>query len=141
MKTCTYQDGDERCENLVEGRTEYCASHNALIRKAQKEALKPKKKPKAIKKFSAKRVKEVADYSILAKQYLSEHEACEARIENVCDGQSIQVHHKAKRGVNLLNYETFMAVCYPCHHHIETVMSADERREKGFLLTVNNQTV
>lgn len=49
------------------------------------------------------------------------------------------VHHKAKRGKNYLNKETFMAVCRECHIIIENVMSAPDRREQGFLIDVKEK--
>lgn len=136
MKTCSI----ESCENLVEGRTEYCASHNASIRKAERQSKKVQVVV-PVKKISAKMAKDLQDYGVMKRIYLQGHPECEVRIKDVCDGQSNQIHHAAKRGENLLKPETFIAVCQSCHTFIETKMSAEERRDKGLLITKTNQTV
>lgn len=130
MKICSIPD----CDNLVEGRTEMCATHNSIVRKAERFA-KQVKVVQPVKKITAKHAKELQDYGVLRRIYLQGHPECEARLPGICDGQSNQVHHAAKRGDNLLKSDTFMAVCQSCHTHIETKMSAEERREKGFLLS------
>jgi len=78
MKTCQWQEPDDYCFNLAEGRTDYCPRHNRLMRKAEETAkrdaeklavklLKQKEKqslPKpAINKVSKKRKDENATYS------------------------------------------------------------------------------
>lgn len=112
-----------------------CASCSAELRKAERNSRKI-----AIvappRKVSKKTAKNLQDYSVQRRQYLAEHTECEARVSPNCDGDSCEVHHSAKRGANLLNVETFVATCRPCHIHIETVMSAEERRDKGLLRTV-----
>lgn len=40
MKTCTWQEPDDYCMSLVEGRTEFCARHNRLIRKIESDEKK-----------------------------------------------------------------------------------------------------
>lgn len=92
------------------------------------------------KKITAKHAKELQDYGVLRRIHLQEHPECQINIPNVCDGQATTVHHCAKRGVNLLRSDTFKSACMSCHTYIETVMSAEERREKGFLIT-RNETV
>lgn len=82
--------------------------------------------------------KYLQDYSVQRRQYLAGHTECEARVAPDCDGDSCEIHHSAKRGSNLLNIETFVAVCRPCHVFIETKMSAEERRERGLLITKND---
>ncbi len=56
-----------------------------------------------------------------------------------CTGIATEVHHTAKRGKNYLNVATFMAACYDCHVIVERVMSAEDRREMGFLTTVSEK--
>jgi len=125
------------CGTLKVERNGYCATFNADQRKAERQAIKDASKvKKPIKKVSAKHRKELADYTIQRRQYLAGHTECEARVSPQCDGDSCEVHHSAKRGVNLLNIDTFVAVCRPCHVYIETVMSAEDRRDKGLLKTV-----
>lgn len=114
-----------------------CASCGAMFRRSERQALKDANKvKKPIKKVSIKHRKELADYTVQRRYFLSSNIECMARVSPQCDGHACEIHHSAKRGVNLLNIETFVAVCRPCHVHIETVMSADERREKGLLKTV-----
>ncbi|HZI26231.1 MAG TPA: hypothetical protein VFD46_14200 [Chryseolinea sp.] len=50
MKTCIEPD----CDNMVEGRTDYCASHGRAKRKLDKQASQPAKEKKPIKKVSDK---------------------------------------------------------------------------------------
>lgn len=136
MKLCSVPD----CENLVEGRTEMCASHNQAARKAERQAKKVQV-VQPVKKISAKHAKELQDYGVLRRKYLMENPVCESGLPgDICGCLSVEVHHRAKRGKNLLDSSTFMAICRPCHTYIETVMSAEERRERGFLIT-KNETV
>ena len=55
------------------------------------------------------------------------HHFCE-----VCDNPATDIHHKARRGKNLNNTETWMAVCRPCHMKIET--HGKWAREQGYIL-------
>jgi hypothetical protein len=125
------------CNSFKTERNGYCATYNADQRKAERQALKDASKvKKPIRKVSKKQAKELQDYSIQRRQFLAGHPECEARVAENCDGDACEVHHSAKRGKNLLNVETFIAACRPCHRYIEDVMSSDERREKGLLRTV-----
>lgn len=123
------------CGTTKTERNGYCASCNHAARKEERRASQVKV-VKPIRKVSKKTAKELQDYSVQRRQYLAEHPECEARVSPTCDGDSCEIHHSAKRGTNLLNIETFVAVCRPCHRFIEDVMSAEERREKGLLRTV-----
>lgn len=120
--------------NKVE-RNGWCASCNHERRREERNAAKVKVIT-PVKKVSAKQAKNLQDYSIQRRQYLAGHTECEARVSPNCDGDSCEVHHSAKRGANLLNVDTFVATCRPCHDYIETKMSAEERREKGLLRTI-----
>lgn len=120
--------------------TQLCASCGAAARKQAKRAAQVKV-VKPIRKVSAKMAKDLQDYGVLRRKHLAEHPECEVNLPGVCDGQSNQVHHCAKRGVNLLQADTFKAVCQSCHTYIETKMSAEERRERGLLITKNNETI
>lgn len=136
MKTCSI----ESCDNLVEGLTEYCASHNASIRKAERQSKKVQVVV-PVKKISAKMAKELVDYGVMKRIYLQENPECEIQIPGVCTKIAVEVHHCAKRGVNLLKPDTFKSGCRECHDYVEFKMSAEERREKGLLITKTNQTV
>lgn len=117
-----------------------CAGCAHARRKAERQA-KQVKIVSAPRKVSAKMAKDLQDYSVQRRQYLAGHTECEARVAPDCDGDSCEIHHSAKRGSNLLNIETFVAVCRPCHIYIETVMSAEERRERGLLISKTNETI
>lgn len=81
----------------------------------------PKPKPRRIpiRKYSKKRSKDNRSYSALRKEFLSEHPECEARLK-MCRGEATDIHHMAGRvGDNLLDTDTWLAVCRPCHLWIE----------------------
>jgi hypothetical protein len=124
----------EGCENLCEGNTDQCATHNHMDRKAAREALK-EKKVYQIPKISKKLAREQRKYSGpggTREQHLSEHPICQLKLQ-VCTGKATQIHHSARRGKNLNNKETFLSACAECHDFVEFRMSAAECREKGFL--------
>lgn len=45
---------------------------------------------------------------------MEQHPPCQ-----LCGAQATDIHHKAKRGKNLNNVDTWMAVCRKCHNRIE----------------------
>lgn len=130
------------CERPRVGSLKVCESHRKLS--ADEKKLKIEKpltvlrrsgKPKPV---SEKRKTEMKDYATLRKDYLKENPVCEANLR-VCTGNATEVHHRAKRGKNYLNKETFMSICHECHVMIETVLSAEDRRNMGFLMTVTDK--
>ena len=124
------------CDNAIEGKTEFCGTCNFMQRKAAKAALKPKKLysiPKTSKKLKIENAKHYGKGGT-KEQHLKEHPNCQIRIMDICDNVATQVHHCGKRAKNLNNKETFRSACSPCHQHVEFVMSAAERRAKGWLL-------
>lgn len=126
----------EGCERFREGKNELCASHAALNRKADRQIktnVEKLESKKGIKKVSEKMGKSLKTYKGLRNEFLKMHVFCEAKLSQ-CTISATQVHHKAKRGKNMNNPDTFMAVCSECHYEIESVMSADTRRSKGFLI-------
>jgi 5-methylcytosine-specific restriction endonuclease McrA len=79
-----------------------------------------------LRRVSKKRAKENRQYSVLSDEYLLENPLCEAGIvlmvngiESNCKRCASEIHHKAKRGKNLNNVETWIPVCRPCHNWIE----------------------
>jgi len=107
MKTCTWQEPDDYCMSLVEGRTDFCARHNRLIRKISEEekkaiqkhnklTIKQKEKNslprKSVKPVSDKRKAENPIYSERRKIFL-EGKQC-AVFPNL---KATQVHHQAGR--------------------------------------------
>lgn len=123
------------CNNYVEGRTEFCGSCNYAQRKALRESIKPVKIYQ-MRKVSSKLATGLKEYEVKKKAHLAKHPDCQALLKDICmnNRRSNTIHHCGKRGKNLNNEETFLTVCVPCHDHIETVMSAAERRQKGFLI-------
>lgn len=110
-----------------------CASCNSSRRKEERRASMVKV-IRPIKKVSTKRAKEQVEYGKLVAEQLREHPECQIKILDVCTKIATTNHHAAKRGKNYLNKETFMSACLECHQYLETVMSAELRREKGLLI-------
>jgi hypothetical protein len=111
MKFCIIPD----CDNLVEGRTDYCASHNHELRKAERQAKKVQI-VKPVRKITAKRSKENQEYLKLRDEYLIAYTACE--VED-CHNKSTQIHHmKGRENDLLLDVKYFLAVCFDCHEKI-----------------------
>lgn len=73
-------------------------------------------------------VKKLAEYKPLRDKYMATHEICEVI---GCNKPSQDLHHMARRGKNLCNVETFLAVCRSCHIHIEE--NPTESKELGYL--------
>lgn len=49
-----------------------------------------------------------------------------------CGGEATEVHHKAGRGLNLLNVDTWAAACSACHSYITT--HPQESYDRGWSL-------
>lgn len=134
MKLC---DNFDLCQNYTENdRVELCASCAASQRKASKQALKQsQKKPLThIRKVSDKKADKLKEYTKLRDVYLKANSACQANLLGICENTSREIHHCSTSDLDFLNGYTWLAVCRPCHNHIERVLSAAERREKGFLI-------
>lgn len=87
---------------------------------------------KPIKKVSAKRKAQDREYAKLKKQFMVVHPTCEAQLAQ-CTKVATDIHHKAGRGVNMLNTDTWLSVCRNCHTYIETHPS--EAKEKGLSIS------
>lgn len=126
------------CGNIVENKdTGLCASCSAAIRKAERQAGKEKKPIRKIKPVSDSMRQKLKEYKPAKEQHLKEHPDCQVRLIGCQNNRETNsVHHAAKRGKNLANKETFLTACEHCHHQIEFVLSAAERRERGYLRTV-----
>lgn len=121
MKTCTFNEGEERCENMVEGRTEYCASHGLMIRKEARQALKVKT-VKPIRKQNAKRAAEHREYIDKKTKYLEIFPICQAK---GCSKPSTDLHHmQGRQGKKLTDDTLFLALCRD-HHEYYTEHSAE----------------
>lgn len=67
-----------------------------------------------LRKVSPKQSKRLAVYRVLAREYLAGHPVCEW-----CNAaQSTDLHHKARRGMNLCRVDTFSALCRTCHQRV-----------------------
>ena len=85
------------------------------------------KRNKRINRVSDRHKKELDEYSKKRKEYFMLHHFCEVCNEPACD-----IHHKARRGKNLNNQDTWMAVCRKCHNKIES--NGKWARENGYLV-------
>lgn len=80
-----------------------------------------------IKPASKKRAAALKIYYSLRKEYLRLHPACE-----ICNVKSSQdIHHKAGRGPNLNNTDTWMALCRLCHDDCHS--NPSWAREQGYI--------
>lgn len=130
MPFCLYGE----CENYTEGSTDYCGTHNHMMRKAKKDALKVQVM-KPVKKVSEKQAKELIIFEVKKKKHLAEYPDCQVKLVGCKNNRTRNtVHHAGKRGKNLNNEEMFMTACVFCHDQIEFVMSTAERRAKGYLI-------
>jgi len=132
------------CENITEGRTDFCPSCNRRHRKIaderKKEATKremfyAKSKPvyKKPAKVSDKRKVQNAVYYELKSVFLLEHPECELKLIG-CENFSVDVHHLASgsnKATNLNNTNTWKASCRHCHTQLHDKLSAKEARDKG----------
>jgi hypothetical protein len=93
---------------------------------------KPEKKVYKIKPRSIKGAKEDRVYSELSKKFKEQNPFCKAKLPG-CTIYTTDVHHKALRGKNYLNIETWLPVCRNCHKYIHE--HPKESFEKGFLIS------
>jgi len=93
-----------------------CKECDQII-KASGEPVQTSKKP--IKKVSDKQSKLNYAYEVLRKQFLKNHQLCEASVVSNCLRKSSEIHHKRGRGVYYLDSSTWLATCSHCHHWIE----------------------
>jgi len=89
-------------------------------------------KSKKINTFSNKMLIEQSKYRVLRDEYMNSHTKCEF---HNCHNPSNDLHHKAKRGKNLCNVSTFMAVCRK--HHIWIHDNEIESKRMGYLIKKN----
>lgn len=139
MRTCQY--GFLECDNPVEGRTDYCAKHNRLMRKAEETARKDAEKlarklstPKKIysppKKVSAKEKDRKKEYAKVREQFLNGRWC--AYHGHGCI--PTEVHHGAgKIGDLLTDTRYFVAVCREAHRMIEE--RPNWAKENGYSFT------
>lgn len=106
-------ENTDQCPNMVEGNTDYCASHNAAIRKAQRVKTKV---VVPVKKITEKRAKQNREYLEMREQFLEQYPICQC-VD--CFNPSTQIHHRAGKANSLLtDPENFFAICDDCHKRI-----------------------
>ena len=76
---------------------------------------------------SKKHKVELAEYSKKRKVYLLRNPHCE-----ICGVMATDIHHKARRGKNLNNEETWMPVCRLCHNKCHD--NPAWAKENGYLI-------
>ena len=142
MKTCNYALIDYHlCDAPCEGNTDYCATHNRVIRKEAEQRQKAEEKRKALlskpkkvyakpNKVSEKRKELNKEYTKLADEFKRENPKCVVRANQYCTGKTESVHHKRGRGRYLLDVSTFLPCCLSCHTYIEA--HPQEAKEKGW---------
>lgn len=81
-----------------------------------------------IRRVSKQRAKDMKTYSQLRKQFLAAHPFCAVYPSK----RSTDVHHMAKRGINYLKTETWLAVSRDGHRFIHE--HPDRARTKGWLV-------
>lgn len=96
-----------------------------------------------LRRVSKKHAKELNVYSALRKDYLAAHPTCECQFSLFedrfvvsaikCQYVPTQIHHMARRGKNLNNTLTWMAVCRD--HHTDIERHATAARKVGLILT------
>ena len=59
------------------------------------------------------------EYSKKRKAFLALNNLCQAKVVPTCSVTATDVHHKAGRGSNHNNINTWLAVCRNCHQWIE----------------------
>lgn len=118
----------EGCESLPE-RNGICSSHNRSARKAESDALKPRKFY-TIPKQSEKMKGELKTYNKLRKAYLAKYPKCQIMLLG-CEGVAIEIHHTGSRGENLNKVGTWKSTCRHCHQLLHDKLSAKEARDKG----------
>lgn len=85
----------------------------------------------AIRKISPKQSARNAQYSSIRKEFMKEHPYCQAQLIG-CTFNATECHHSAGRvGQNMLDQNTFIALCSSCHRAIHNSMSAAQARSLG----------
>lgn len=99
----------------------------AELQKIQEEARKnriPAELKKRIPKRSEKSKDVMKEYKPIVIEYLERPENKDCKIKSpVCTGKATCVHHKKRRGQNLINEKYFEPSCGPCNSYIENHVS------------------
>ena len=114
LKTCNGCEAEKLIWKRHEGKRyckDCCYSLN-INSKPTKKANKP------LSKKSDKQTKLDAAYSIIRASFLKANPFCKAKLPG-CTIVATDVHHKAGRGVYMLDSTLFLAVCRICHNQIE----------------------
>lgn len=81
-----------------------------------------------LKRVSSKQAKRLREYTVVRREYLTEHPYCE-----ICHAPATDIHHRKGRGIHTADPTWFLAVCRHCH---DTRIHGDPRmaREKGWII-------
>lgn len=88
---------------------------------------KPLRSRKPMNRVSDKHRKELKEYSKIRYDYFMLNHFCE-----ICGEAATDIHHKARRGKNLNNTETWMPVCRLCHTKLHD--NPKWAKENGYLI-------
>lgn len=117
IKSCQWYEDGEPCINMVEGNTDYCATHNHMIRKQERQS-KRVMIVAPIPKMTAKRAAQNREYLEMREQFLEQYPVCQVKD---CQNKATEIHHIQGRANDLLtNPENFLAICSTHHTHFTT---------------------
>lgn len=153
MKTCAWLvEFDECCDKLCEGDTDYCGTHNRMMRKAEEQEkkdaeklalkLSKKREPRAKPRPVSKKREEInKEYFKLVEQFKNDNPECKAKVSPLCTGYTEDPHHTRGRGEYLLDVSTWLPVCRNCHIWIGDNTAEAMKRGLSFSRLSTNQTI
>lgn len=132
---CKWDENGEECPCYVEGSTDYCGSHNAILRKRERNKGKEKKVytlPKATKKVkhrSSKRAAQERVYNSILPGW-KEGKTCGVK---GCLVDCQECHHMRGRiGDLLLDIRFWFPVCH--NHHVQITNNPEWALKEGYSL-------
>lgn len=131
---CEYED----CERVKSSLGKYCATHDHMLRKEAREASKPVRVPKPLKRVPVKKVSEkrqVENYAYtIARNAWIEGKRCAC-----CGDPATEVHHqKGRENDLLLEKKYWLPVCHGCH--VEITENPEWAKENGYILPRSTTT-
>lgn len=142
MKQCAWQFPDDWCFNNTEGNTDYCGSHNRIIRKQaendrkesenlrKRKMMAPKPKRVPVNKVSDKRKSENEIYKEKREAFLLGRWC--AYHGHPCIPTTVH-HQKGRTGTLFLDERFWIPLCMEAHTWVE--MNPNEAKEKGLSLS------
>lgn len=114
LKKCDGCQKDKLIWKRYQGK-KYCKDCCYSLEINKKQPVKPSK---PLSKKSSKQTKLDAAYSVIREAFLKANPFCQAKLSG-CLLNSTDVHHKAGRGIYMLDSTLFLSVCRMCHNKIE----------------------